>query len=414
MREHGGGAAVADVVRRPAGPSARPGPAAPVLVLDGDQRSALAVTRSLGRRGVPVVVADEQTTTLAGSSRYCRAQVALPSPSRSPAAFVAALAAEVQRRGIGVVLPAGEVTMELVLGNRQALEPAVVPFGSLEAFAALTDKSRLAALAARLGVRAPATCCARGRTELEAALEAARFPLVLKPHRSRVLHAGQWRPATVRYARSRAEALRLWSEDPLLREHPVLVQAHVAGEARGLSCLYDRGRCVAAFAHRRVREKPPQGGVSVLSESVPVGAAMRQAATRVLDAVGWHGVAMVEFKVAPDGTPHLIEVNARFWGSLQLAVDAGVDFPWLLYRVATGAAPEAPVTYRVGVRNRWLLGDLDHLYLTLRGAAAAGAKLRTLLRFLAPPGAPTRHEVLRWDDVGPGWYELGRYLGRGR
>ncbi len=408
------GTAVADPVHRPAGPPASPGPAAPVLVLDGDQRSALAVTRSLGRRGVPVVVAGEQLATLAGSSRYCMAQVALPSPSRSPAAFVAALVAEVRRRGIRVLLPVGEVTMELVLANRRRLEPAVVPFGSLEAFATLTDKSRLAALAARLGVPAPATCCARDRTELGAALAAARFPLVLKPYRSRILHAGQWRAGTVRYARSRAEALRLWSEDPLLRDHPVLVQAHVAGAAHGLSCLYDRGRCVAAFAHRRLREKPPRGGVSVLSESVPADAAMRQAATRVLDAVGWHGVAMVEFKVTPDGTPHLIEVNARFWGSLQLAVDAGVDFPWLLYRVATGAVPEPPAAYRVGVRNRWLLGDLDHLYLTLRGAAAAGAKLRALLRFLAPPGAPTRHEVLRWDDLAPGWHEIGRYLRRGR
>jgi predicted ATP-grasp superfamily ATP-dependent carboligase len=54
----------------------------------------------------------------------------------------------------------------------------------------------------------------------------------------------------------------------------------------------------------------------------------------------WQGVAMVEFKVeANTGTPYLLEVNGRFWGSLQLAIDAGVDFPALLVDAATGKPP---------------------------------------------------------------------------
>ena len=48
----------------------------------------------------------------------------------------------------------------------------------------------------------------------------------------------------------------------------------------------------------------------------------------LLDELNWHGVAMVEFKVTEDGTPYLMEINTRFWGSLQLAIDAGVDFPY--------------------------------------------------------------------------------------
>jgi len=59
-------------------------------------------------------------------------------------------------------------------------------------------------------------------------------------------------------------------------------------------------------------------------------------AQALLDYVGWHGVAMVEFNVSSRGIPYLIELNGRFWGSLRLAIDAGVDFPWLLYQLTIG------------------------------------------------------------------------------
>jgi predicted ATP-grasp superfamily ATP-dependent carboligase len=129
---------------------------------------------------------------------------------------------------------------------------------------------------------------------------------------------------------------------------------------------YDRGKPVAFFAHKRLREKPPSGGVSVLSESVEVPPNLYDMGRRILDHVQWHGVAMVEFKVADDGTPYLMEVNARFWGSLQLAIDAGVDFPWLLYQLAQAKTLKEMQSYTVGVRNRWLLGDLLHLFLVLK------------------------------------------------
>jgi predicted ATP-grasp superfamily ATP-dependent carboligase len=134
-------------------------------------------------------------------------------------------------------------------------------------------------------------------------------------------------------------------------------------------------------------------------------------ARALLDNAGWHGIAMVEFKVAPDGTPYLMEINTRFWGSLQLAIDAGVDFPWLLYQVATGTPPQTVTDYRVGIRLRWLLGDLDSLYLTLRDhSISLKAKLGTVLRFLTPAPFRTRHETNRWKDMGPFWYELNHYL----
>jgi len=132
----------------------------------------------------------------------------------------------------------------------------------------------------------------------------------------------------------------------------------------------------------------------------------------LLDKAGWHGVAMVEFKVAPDGSPYLMEINTRFWGSLQLAIDAGVDFPWLLYQLACGDRPETVDNYKLGIRLRWLLGDLDNLYLTLRdNGYSFRTKLGALGRFATPSVFRTRHEVYRWSDPGPAWLEIKQYIG---
>ena len=76
---------------------------------------------------------------------------------------------------------------------------------------------------------------------------------------------------------------------------------------------------------------------------------------------------MVEFKIDRDsGIPMLMEINGRFWGSLHLAADAGLNFPYLLYQAMQGAPVAVPNnSYRIGTKSRWLLGDLDHLLLRL-------------------------------------------------
>ena len=68
--------------------------------------------------------------------------------------------------------------------------------------------------------------------------------------------------------------------------------------------------------------------MSVYRESVAADPDLVRRSRALLDAFGWCGVAMVEYKLDErTGTPYLMEVNGRFWGSLQLAIDAGVDFP---------------------------------------------------------------------------------------
>ncbi len=382
-----------------------------VLVLDASQRSALATTRSLGRRGVPVITADYSPTALAGASRFSVGYRIYASPQTQPVQFIADIAALVRQEHIEIILPMTELTMGLLLEARDHFVNVHLPFADAETIDALANKCALMRLAESLGVPVPTTWYIDNPEDLPEDLSALPYPVVVKPGRSWQQVDGHWIRAAVHFA-NRPEAVQdLVNTEPGLRTQPFMLQESVAGSGQGVFALYDQGKPIAFFSHRRLREKPPSGGVSVLSESVPVDPELLAIARTLLDAVSWHGVAMVEFKVGVDGTAYLMEVNTRLWGSLQLAIDAGVDFPWLLYQMACGESLSPAEGYRTGRRSRWLLGDLDNLYLNLRNNELGnGEKLRCLLHFMTPRPFRTRHEVNRWSDLRPFWWELRQYV----
>lgn len=382
-----------------------------VLVLDALQRCALAVTRSLGKRGIPVVTADETKSALAGCSRFSENYFRYPSPRLQPAQFISSLAALVRSENIQIILPMTELTTMLLLQNKSSFEGVSIPFPDIDTVNSLADKCSLMHLAESMDIPIPATRYLDNQSALPNCTANSGYPVVLKPGMSWEYDNHAWFRTTVRFAGSQSEAERLVASDPAFRTRPFLLQECIEGKGQGIFALYDRGKGIVFFSHRRVREKPPRGGVSVLSESVPVDPVLLSYARRLLDHAAWHGIAMVEFKVAKDGTPYLMEVNTRFWGSLQLAVDAGVDFPWLLYQIACDIEPDPVVDFKTGVRLRWLLGDIDSLYLTLRDRQwSFNEKARAVLKFLRPSPFKTRHEVNRAGDLAPFWWELRNYI----
>jgi predicted ATP-grasp superfamily ATP-dependent carboligase len=179
------------------------------------------------------------------------------------------------------------------------------------------------------------------------------------------------------------------------------------------------GKVIAKFSHKRIREKPPSGGVSVLSESIEPPVEAMNSAVKILEKLQWTGVAMVEFKIdRGKNVAMLLEVNARFWGSLQLAVSSGVDFPYLLFRLANGENIEDHSGYTVGLRSRWELGDLDHLMIRL---FKKSSKLNLLLDypsraalfknfmfdFIRPS---VKNEIFQYGDAKPFFHELRGYI----
>jgi predicted ATP-grasp superfamily ATP-dependent carboligase len=387
-----------------------------ILITDGNTRSALAATRSLGKRGLYVVVGGDTKRTLAGASRYCSETVTYPSPNKDSDAFLAFLESECPRRGISVIFPMTELTTSALLQHRGRLSQFKLPFADFAAFDAVSNKWNLLELAKRLNVSIPQTHFVKDGSDLGAIIPQLNYPAVLKPYRSMIFSRGRWIHSCVQYANSGREVRETVARHEYFSEHPFLIQEYIPGQGQGIFALYEHGTPLTFFAHRRLREKPPTGGESVLSESIPVDPEQRAMAHSILKSVGWHGVAMVEFKVSPHGIPYLIEVNGRFWGSLQLAIDSGVDFPWLLYQLAIGTHVDEVDAYAVGVRWRWLLGDFARLCKVLMSGGSAGStsspgKLESVLQFLSCFETPAHSQSKLNGDLTPSVLEFCRTLG---
>jgi predicted ATP-grasp superfamily ATP-dependent carboligase len=365
-----------------------------------------------------VTVAEERLPCLASVSRYCARGLAAPSPVRAPGEFVDFLVHEVARNAYDLLIPMTDVTAILVAQNADRLESHVrIPMVPWARFDRALDKEYLIGLAANLNVPAPRTWIVESIDDLRSIEAELTFPLVVKPRRSKYLQGNRWVSEPVTYVADMGALRRRLDRAQPGIPLPML-QERVTGPGCGAFLLFDHGKANAVFFHRRLREKPPSGGVSVLRESIPVDPTMRAHAETLLSALEWQGVAMVEFKVdARDGRPMLMEINPRFWGSLQLAIDAGVDFPRLLCRQALGEALEPVLSYAEGVRSRWLLGDLDHLTACLLKSRQRlhlpdgyPGRLEVLRDFFLGSGRKTRLEVLRREDPRPFLLELKEYV----
>lgn len=389
---------------------------ATILVTDGEQRSTLAAVRSLGRAGHRVLVSSASGRSLAAASRFSADEVRVPDVLEDTGAFARAIHRVVAETGCDLVIPMTDPSAVALLEAAETVGPearASLPrlaIPDLDAYALASDKARLMSLAEEEAVPVPDQVVV-GRGEADTAIRFAEdtgWPVILKPARSAVATEGRLMRTGVRLVETPEELADGLADIPEAA-FPVLVQRRVEGPGLGAFVLAVEGEVVASFAHRRLREKPPTGGVSVYRESVPVRDDLRTHAARLMRRLRWTGVAMIEFKEeSATGTPYLMEINARFWGSLQLAIDAGVDFPRLLTEVLLeGRRPPTP-EFRAGVRSRWFWGDADHLLWILRAPSRyrtlhprLPSRLGAVGRFLLPWRPGNRWEVFRLTDPRP-------------
>ena len=385
-----------------------------VLVLDGNQNQAVAAVRSLARSGHSVFVGEAASWSKAGWSRASSGTFRYPLPQGSVEAFLEAIAAFVREKPGTLILPMTEATTLPVSTHRDFLIAAgarlILPDHSdlLRAF----NKNETTCLAASLGVAVPKTLVATSPEQARDAAQSMRYPLVLKPSASEELSPeGTLRTAgRPRYATDAAQCIAAF-RDIRGRSSAVLVQEFVEGEGTGYFALMHHGELRAEFAHRRIRDVYPTGSGSAVRVSVAVDPEIRRNSLAILSALRWHGVAMVEYRKNAGSPAVFMEVNGRFWHSLPLACYAGVDFPALLVHMAEHGDVPPSEAYSIGVRCRWLLGDVRHLVEVWKGPppgypGSYPGRLRTLLQVLTPvPG--TYHDLFQWRDPLP---EFGDWL----
>jgi predicted ATP-grasp superfamily ATP-dependent carboligase len=269
-------------------------------------------------------------------------------------------------------------------------------------------------LARELDVPIPRSHLAETVAEAHALAGEFSWPVVVKPQRSRLLdNGGGVDVLEVAYAASPTDLVRVVSR--FEGRCAVLLQEYCPGEGHGVELLACEGQPLAAFQHRRLHEVPITGGASSLRQSVALDPTLYEYSRRLVAALKWTGLIMVEFKVGPGG-PQLMEINGRIWGSLPLAVFSGMDFParlaHLLLDGPPSPLPAGPDTaYRVGVKARNLEKDIVWLLAVLAGRRRYPF-LRAPQRWEALAALPglldprIRSDTFAWDDPLPALAEL--------
>jgi len=331
--------------------SARP---TDVLISNAWGRSPYNVLRSLARHRLSVVVGTDKFMGMAALSRYSAATFRHPLATTEPEAFTRRIKEAIQLYSPRVYLPMGEDTYVVAKYIDQLQSPAVtIPVAPYQTIRRLHKKDEVTELARSLGIPVPDTIVPRDADDVRNFCKAHGSPVLLK----RISSSS----AQGVFHLTAADVTSTWNDALRHNGTPLsefVLQNHVRGTGYGVSMLFNHGCLRATFTHKRLREIPTTGGISTLRIGV-VHHVLEEYAKRLLEAVKFHGVAMVEFKHDEDtGHSWLIEVNPRFWGSLALAIRSGVDFPYLLFRMATEGDIEPVSNYRTGVVMKWLLGDI--------------------------------------------------------
>lgn len=370
------------------------------VVIGGDYQG-LGIARSLGRRGIPVCVIDDETS-IARASRYVR-NVVRVRDLRSEESLLDALTRARRRFGLSgwVLFPTRDETVAAIAANRDALRHDFrVPTPDLASVRRAWDKRETYRLAAELGIPIPRTWFPRAEADLAAIDTGA--PAVVKPaikeHFFYTSREKAWR------ADGRAELVSSFRRAAgIVDAGEVIIQEMIPGggaEQYAYCAFFREGRAVASMTVRRRRQHPSDfGRASTFVETIRLPELI-EPSVRFLSAIGYYGLVELEYKRDPrDGAFKLLDVNARTWGYHTLGPAAGVDFPYLLFRDQIGTGVQE-VHARPGIRWVRLATDVPN---AARDIRAGTLRTRDYLRSLR--GVDTEAVFCLRDPL-PALYEV--------
>ncbi len=374
-----------------------------VVAVTGDSQVGLWMLRSLARGGLTVFAVCNSHQGQAAYSRFCAGAWYFDRSDAAPplAQQLLALATELDA---GSVMPIAEHIHQALIAHRDRFEPAVHVFSpSAQCFEKATDKARMHGLCQQLDIPVARgqmldKLMAAGGTELQ-------FPLVLRTSRQNDADAGGRAPWKAAYATGPEHLAELYGQ---VRDYAqnILVQEYHPGVEDHIHVLIHRGRPVMVGEYYGEHHMPLAGGVTVQRVSCR-HEAMQNDAVRLLQAIGWEGVATCQFHWDPATDKYIfLEINPRMCGGQPTIIMAGFDSPFLLWQSHFEPDRMQPGPYRLGLRSRILGGDLRWLQATWRRDELPPdqrhrSRLGALASFLWNTGPWTKDDSFMWTDPKP-------------
>ncbi len=375
--------------------------------IPGD-RITLAVIRSLSKAGFCPTVASHTFRGGSFHSRHAYKRLPFPHPAMDLSGFVKALGEQLIGGEYTAVIPTSNYlafTLSQLKNELSGLHE--LPVADAEASTIAKDKLRTVEFAVKLGLAVPQTFCPQHRSALVDLVETLEFPCILKPR----VTAGA---IGMCIARSVDELLEAYDSlpdmtNPVFDFRRPLLQEKIEGNIHEVCALFCRGQARALMTQKRLLMHPAGGGAGIYNETTDEPD-LKDLAVRLLEGLNWHGPAQVEFlRDSKNNKPYLVEINGRLWGTLDLSIAAGMDFPTLACRMAMDGDVKPQYDYRVGLRYRWPF-PFAILYAMETGRWAAS------FRDFLLPRSSTRSDLSLSDPmplIMEFWYTLDRFRKNG-
>lgn len=328
------------------------------FVTEANLGSGVNVIRSLAKRGITVTAGD--ISKIAGGfwSKYCTNRILYPDPHFEDK-FIKAIIKAQEIFDFDVIYGMSDSTIRPIVRYKSELENngIIVPAPDYDIFLKMCDKYTTYEVAQKVGVPYPNTIKPDDEKEALQFSNENGFPIVVK---ARDLTGGRG----ILYTRNKEEFLTAYRYiKHLLGVNPV-IQDYIPGRRNVFSVpvIFDgNNEVVASLVMRKIRESPVSGGAATFAETVSFPL-LEKYTIKLLKSIGWYGIATAEFKLDPrDNVPKLMEVNPRFFGYINLAIWAGIDLPYILYKVAKNEKVNKKNLYKKLSFSR-LIHDLYAVY----------------------------------------------------
>ena len=330
-----------------------------VLLTNAQQRKTLAVARSLGEKGVAIYACETTRFTPTTFSKYCKKGLVCPDPKKYPDEFYKWIVKIIKEYKIDILIPMDDDTIEIAIANREFLESiCLVPLPPSDSYKIASDKGSSVELAEKAGVPCPKTLFVEDISQLEKISTEINYPIVIKPRKSSGSRG-------IRIVLKQADFVGTYMEIHNKYNLPLVQEYIELGPRVDVCLLFNKeGQIRASFVQKELRHFPIETGPSTVQKSIFDEHLLKQA-VEIMNGIKWFGIAEIEFmQDKKDGIYKFMEINTRFWASLQLAIISGVDFAKLLYDILDLGDCELKAEYKEGIICRWLLpADILH-YIT--------------------------------------------------
>ena len=301
-----------------------------VLVTDAHHRKALSAVRSLGKEGIEVIAGAADKMSMTRFSKYCTSLFTYPDPYVEPDKFITFMLDYIQDDDFDVLLPMDDITVELFAKHLDEFVSYVnLPIPDYDTFLKGRDKGKTIKKAIDTGVPAPDTYFIDDLDQIKDLKEKIEYPVVIKPR----ISSGS---RGITYVKKKDDLITSYQQVHKDFPYPLL-QEFIPQTGRKFQVLLlidETGNIKGSCIQELLRQFPVNGGPGTLYKTISYPE-LKEISADFLREIDWYGIACVEYITDPrTGNPKFMEINPRFWGTLNLSLQVGVNFPYLLAQLA--------------------------------------------------------------------------------